>query len=50
MIAKALSTITKIELICKWKFITMALDKNAKIFLVHVTALETILLDPTWET
>lgn len=40
--AKALSTTKWVELINKKEFIKTALDKNSKIFLVHISALQVL--------
>ena len=39
IIAKALSTIKRIELINKKKFAKAALDKNVEVFVMHITSL-----------
>ena len=39
MIVEALSTIKKINLINKRKFTTVAIDKNAEIFVIHIVTL-----------
>lgn len=39
---KALFITTKIELISKLEFATVVLDKNVKIFIVHIATLEII--------
>lgn len=40
--AKAMPTAKQIELIDKYKFAKVALNKTPKIFVVHVVALETL--------
>ena len=45
--AKAMLTTKQVELIDKKKFVKVALDKNSKTFVVHVTTLEAPLLEIT---
>lgn len=50
IIAKALSTTNRVELIDKREFAKMVLDKNLETFVMHISALEAMTIHPSQAT